>query len=164
MKYLTIRFINTKGIVSRLITGETFSLMDHCEGLSRDGNSWVGAHAWTGVQARSLDWADEDIIWCREYTIPCTEEEYEDAMAFMDKHVLSRTRYNYRGVFGVFVHDRNATDRTRIDCSDFMIQWLWAARKKVLNVRPGESWMVTPEMLHLSPIFIGRGTSSNAAY
>jgi len=154
MPVLTIRFINTKGIISRLITGETFSLMDHTEGLNRAGDAWIGAHAWTGIEARPLDWADKDIIWERRYEIPCTNEEYEAAMMFMDKSI--GIKYNYRGILGILLHDRNATSRDRMDCSDFMLQWLWTAGKIVLNVRQAESWMITPELLHLSPLFIGR--------
>lgn len=162
MPTLNIRFINTRGLVSRIITGATFSLIDHCEGKNRQGDAWVGAHAITGIEPRPLNWADEDLIWCREYSIPVTNDEYDAAMVFMEKHVAARTPYNYRGVFGVFAHERNATDRRRVDCSDFMLQWLWAAHQTVLNVRPGESWMITPELLHLSPLFIGKISKDKA--
>jgi hypothetical protein len=155
MPLLTIRFINSNDFVSKLITGETFSLICHCEGLNRAGDAWVGAHAFTGIQARPLNWCT-DLIWERRYAIPVTEEQYEAAMTFMESKI--GMPYNYKGILGLLFRDRNATDRKRIDCSDFMLQWLWAAGQTVLNCRQGESWLITPETLHLSPLFIGKCT------
>jgi len=60
MPVLTVRFINTRGFVSRLITGETFSLMDHVEAMDRTRTKWVGAHAGTGVEARPLGWSGQE--------------------------------------------------------------------------------------------------------
>lgn len=155
MKTLTIRFINASDIVSKLITGDTFSLICHTEGMNRAGDGWVGAHAFTGVESRPLNWC-RNKTWERRYEIPVTDEQYDAAMKFMESKI--GTPYNYRSIAGLFLHDRRLTNRTRIDCSDLMLQWLWAAGQTVLNVRSGESWMITPEILHISPLFIGRCT------
>src|SRR6185437_10827571 len=82
MKSLVIRFIDEPGIVARLISGWTDSLFCHTEGLSRDGKSWVGAHAGTGVEGRPLDWSKPTFE--RVYSIPVTDEQYELAMRFME--------------------------------------------------------------------------------
>jgi len=153
MYNLTIRFINSSDLISKLITGETFSLICHTEGMNRAGDGWIGAHAFTGVQDRPLDWC-KNLTWERRYNIPVTKLQYEQAMSFLESKI--GTPYNYRSIFGILARKRDFTDRKGIDCSDLMLQWLWAADQTVLNVRPGESWMVSPETLHLSPLFIGR--------
>jgi hypothetical protein len=154
VKVLTIRFINTRGLVSRLITGATFSYIDHVEAKNRSEDAWVGAHAFTGIEARPLDWADKDLIWVREYSIVLTDEEYEDAMALQEAAI--GTKYNYWGVLGVFLHIRKLNNPKRKDCSEHIFELLLAASKQCLNVLDEFSWMITPETLHLSPIFIGR--------
>ncbi len=155
MPVLTVRFINTTGFISRLITGATFSLMDHVEVMNRARNGWVGAHAGTGVQDRPLNWADKNLIWVRQYDIPSTDAEYERGMAALEASV--GTPYNYRGVLGVFLRLRGFTSAGRVDCSQNVENVLCAAKGvPPLNVLPQFSWMVTPEILHLASIFIGR--------
>ena len=154
MNTLVIRFINSKGLISRLITGETFSLMDHCEMLSRDGQSWIGAHAWTGIEARPLNWADKGLIWERRYALEVKRERYDVAHAYMDACI--GIKYDYRGILGMMLRRRKMYSTDRMDCSQFMCNWLMAAGLQPLNVLPEFTWMVTPEMLHLSPILIGK--------
>jgi hypothetical protein len=164
MQTLTIRFINSKGFVSRLITGSTFSLMDHCEMLSRDGQSWIGAHAWTGIEARPLDWADKDLLWERRYAISMTDEQYGRAQTYIESSI--GVKYDYRGILGIVLRRRKLYSTDRKDCSQFGTETLssgylngkllTAAGLRPLNVLPEYSWMVTPEMLHLSSLFIGR--------
>lgn len=161
MPNLVIRFINTKGIISRLITGETFSLMDHTEGLNRAGDAWVGAHAWTGIEARPLDWADKDLIWERRYSIPVTDAQYKLAMAYMEASI--GVKYDYRGILGMVLRQRKMYSTDRMDCSQFMCNWLMAAGLYPLNVRAAYTWMISPESLHLSPLFIGRRTTTIGA-
>jgi uncharacterized protein YycO len=155
MPVLTLRFINSRDIISKLITGMTFSLICHTEGMNRSGDGWIGAHAFTGVQERPLDWC-KNLTWERRYDIPVTDEQYEAAMEFLESKI--GTPYNYRSILGIVIRKRTLTSRDRVDCSDLMLQWLWAAgqEEEVLNVRPGESWMITPEILHLSSLLIGK--------
>ncbi len=155
---LTVRFINTKGFISRLITGSTFSLMDHVEVMNRTRDAWVGAHAFHGIEARPLAWADRSLTWCREYDIPCTAAEYDRAMAYQEAAI--GTPYNYAGCLGVFLHNRKLNTPGRKDCSEHVFELLSAAfHIPPLNVLRSWSWMVTPETLHLSPVFYGRSTS-----
>jgi hypothetical protein len=128
--------------------------MDHCEGLSRDGQSWIGAHAWTGIEARPLDWADKDLLWERRYSIPVTDAQYKLAMAYMEASI--GVKYDYRGILGMVLRQRKMYSTDRMDCSQFMCNWLMAAGLFPLNVLPMATWMVSPEMLHLSSLFIGK--------
>ena len=157
MPNLTMRFIRTKGIVSWLICFITFSYEDHVEAKNRAGDAWVGAHAGTGIETRSLDWADKDLLWSREYTLPCTDEQYERAMTFQESAI--GTKYNYLGCLGVFLRSRKLNDPERKDCSEHCFEFLTAAfQKPPMNIRPESSWAGTPEMLHSAAIFIGKCT------
>lgn len=153
MPNLTIRFINARDIVSKLVSGETFSLICHTEGLNRAGDAWIGAHAFTGVEARPLDWC-KNLTWERRYSIPVSDEQYESAMEYMEQSI--GIKYNYRGILGLLFHNRRWNNQSRMDCSEFMFRWLWAGGKMSLNVAAGYQWRVTPETLHLSSLLIGR--------
>ena len=153
MPLLTIRFINEPDLVSRLITWTTDSLFCHTEGLSRDGEHWVGAHSGTGVQARALNWCKPTFE--RRYAVPVSTERSEDAMAFMDAKV--GCPYDYADIVGLALHKRIGASDHAVICSAFMLLWLQAAGLHPLNVLEQFAYLVTPETLHLSPLFIGRG-------
>ncbi len=153
MPNLTIRFINDPGLVSHLISWEMDSLFCHTEGLSRDGKSWVGAHAGPGVQARLLDWCKPTFE--RRYALPVSDQQYEAAMAFMESKI--GTPYDYEDIVGLALHRRMGASDHSIICSAFMYLWLRSAGIEALNVLESFAYLVTPETLHLSPVFIGRG-------
>lgn len=153
MPILTIRFINAIDLVSKLVTGETFSLICHVEAMNRARDKWVGAHAFTGIEARTLDWC-KDLTWERRYDIFVTDADYEKAMTFQESAI--GTKYNYRGILGIFLRNRKWNSKDRRDCSEHVFELLLASGRQSLNVLPDFDWMVTPEMLHLSPIFIGK--------
>jgi hypothetical protein len=169
MKHLVVRFICSADLVSKLITWTTDSLWCHTEALSRDGKSWIGAHAGTGVQARPLDWAQTT----REavYAVPVVDECYERAMAFLEAKI--GTPYNYQDIVGLALHARIGASDHRIICSALMAEFLMEADLQPLNCLEEFAYLVTPETLHLSPIFIRRriaiqreihdGTSEEAA-
>jgi hypothetical protein len=158
MQNLTVRFIRTRGFVSWLICFISFSYEDHCEAKNRAKNAWVGAHAGTGIEPRSLDWADKDIIWCREYDIPCTDEQYERAMKFQEAAI--GTKYNYWACLGVLLRNRKLNNPMRKDCSEHLFEILYETfQKPPLNILNQFSWMVTPELCHLAPVLIGRCVS-----
>lgn len=152
MTNLTIRFIHGDDIVSGLIGYATDSLWTHVECLSRDGKSWIGAHAGTGVQARPLDWCKPT----REavYAVPVTDEEAEAANTWLESRI--GTPYNYADILGLAIHARIGMNRHEIICSAAMLEYLWKASQQPLNVLEGYEALITPETLHLSPIFIGR--------
>lgn len=153
MPSLTIRFINEPGIISRLVSWSTDSLFCHTEGLGRDGQSWVGAHSGTGVQSRPNNWCKPTFE--RRYAIPVTQERYEVAMQFMDAKI--GCPYDYTDAVGLALHSRIGVSNHEIICSAFMLLWLQAGGLEPLNVMESFAYLVTPETLHLSPIFRGRG-------
>jgi len=139
--------------------------MDHTEALNDAGNAWVGAHAFTGIEARPLDWADKDLLWERRYAIPMTAEQYGRAQAYMQACLAAKVKYDYRGCLGILLRRRKMYSTDRKDCSQFMTETLssgylngrllTAAGLLPLNVLPDYTWMITPEMLHLSPLLVG---------
>lgn len=152
MPNLTIRFIDTPDLVSRLITFTTDSLWCHTESLSRDGKSWIGAHAGTGIQARPLDWCKP--IRERRYSIPVTDEQYETAMGWLEEKV--GMPYDYTDIVGLAIHKRIGASKSRVICSAAMLEFMMAASLMPLNCQGNFSYLITPEVLHLSPVFIGR--------
>ncbi len=161
MPTLTTRFIFEPGLVSDLIGFATDSLWIHTEGLNRTGDAWVGAHAGTGVQARPLNWCSPT----REsrYQIPVTEEEYDLAMEYQESKI--GTRYDYADIIGLALHIRIGVSKHEVICSAFELGRYMAAGIRPLNVLDGYQYLVTPETLHLSPMFIGKRsyTFPNAA-
>ncbi|MDE2101613.1 MAG: hypothetical protein KGL39_30485 [Patescibacteria group bacterium] len=151
MPNLIIRFINSPGIISTLIDWETDSLFCHTEALSRDGQHWIGAHAGTGVQARPLDWTTTTRDY--RYALEVTEEQYEAAMAFLESKI--GTPYDYLDIVGLLFKFR-VHDPKQLICSAFMMEFLAAAGIQPLNCLPDFDYLITPETLHLSPIFIGK--------
>lgn len=155
MPFLTIRFIYEPGIISKLIGWQTDSLWCHTEGLSRDGKSWIGAHAGTGVQARPLDWCKPT----REavYAVPVSQGEYERAMTFLESKLGEP--YNYESILGLALHVRLTASGTT-DCSALMLAYLMQGGHFPLNCLEGFEYLISPEVLHLSSIFIGRRVAS----
>lgn len=152
MPNLTVRFVNEPGIVSRLITFGENGLLCHTEGKSRDGKSWIGAHAHTGVEPRPLDWCKPTLEYV--YSIPVTQAHYDAAMDWLESKI--GTPYNYLDILGLALHARIGASDHRIICSVLMIEWLMKADLQPLNVLPEYAYLITPETLHLSPLFIGR--------
>lgn len=153
MKFLTIRFINEPGIVSKLIDWNTDSLWCHTEALSRDGKSWIGAHAGTGVQARSLDWCKKPTRE-RRYATPVTDMQHETAMSWLESKI--GTPYDYADIAGLSLHVRTGASEHEIICSALMTEFLMQASLLPLNIQEGYTYLVTPEILHLSPLFAGQ--------
>lgn len=155
MAVIRIRFVAGGGFVGRSIRWVTNSLFQHVEFGTPEG-SWIGAHAGAGIQERAADYAK----YSREfvYEIPCTDSQLNDLMIWCDAQV--GTPYNYRDIVGLLVRKRQWTTPQRMICSQFCTKGLLhvfgAAR--VLNVLPMYAYLVTPEMLHLSPLFVGRQT------
>lgn len=152
MKHIVVRFINDADLVSRLIDWTTDSLWCHTEALSGDGQSWIGAHAGSGVQARALDYCRPE----REarYAIPVEDSAYDSAMAWLDAKI--GTAYNYADIVGLALRTRVGASDHQVICSALMTEFLQQAGLQPLNCLEGFAYLITPETLHLSPIFIGR--------
>jgi hypothetical protein len=148
---LTIRFIGEGDLVSRLIEWATGSLWCHTEGLSRGGCSWIGAHAGSGVALRPLYWVTPRRE--RRYAIPVSQAAYDNAMTWLESQI--GVKYDYLDCIGLAIRKRTWNPR-RLICSELMVEFMQAAGLAPLNVLPGFDALITPEVLHLSPIFIGR--------
>ncbi len=150
--YIIVRFICSHGFIGRAISSWTNSLFDHVEFGTPEG-TWIGAHAKGGVQERSADYCDP----FRDYTyrIPCSAAKRDELLAWARSKI--GTRYNFRDILGLLMHNRTLTNPNRLICSQFVCEGLLTVfgAKQVLNVLPDYTYLVTPEMLHLSPIFVG---------
>lgn len=157
MAELIIRFIGAHDVESRLIQWATNSLLCHTEALSRDGKHWIGAHAFTGVQARRLNWC-KDVELDLTYTLPVTDEAYGRGMAWLEGMV--GVKYDYTGCFGLAIHKRIGGGVGRVDCSALMTRYMMNSGLWPLNCLDSYAYLITPETLHLSPLFIGRRAAS----
>lgn len=155
MPNLVIRFIDESDIVSRLITWTTNSLWCHVEVLSRQENGWTGAHSGSGVEHRPLDWC-KSICRERRYAIPVTIQQYYAAHDWLESKI--GTPYDYKDILGLSLHKR-VWSGNRVICSALMLQFMQEAGLEPLNCLPEFSALITPETLHLSPLFIGRGVA-----
>lgn len=153
MPELTIRFIDEPGLISKLITFETGSLFCHTECLSRDGSTWVGAHAGTGVEARAKDWCRPTLE--RRYAVPVSELGYAKAMAWLEKKL--GCPYDYADIAGMVLRSRAGASDHAVICSALMLGFMQQAGMQPLNCLEQFNYLITPETLHLSPVFIGRG-------
>jgi len=152
MQSLVIRFIDEPDWVSRAITWTTNSLWCHTEALNRAGTGWTGAHAGPGVETRALNWCKP--LRERRYAIPVSAKDYSAAHDFLESQL--GIYYDYRDIFGLLIHKRVWSPQ-RVICSQLMTEFMQHAGLQPLNVLPQFSALITPETLHLSPIFIGRG-------
>jgi hypothetical protein len=151
MPNLTIRFIDSPGVVSRLITWATDSLWDHTECLNRNGTAWIGAHSGTGVQARPLDWVKPTRE--RRYALLVYSAQYQKAQDWLESKI--GTPYDYQDIIGLMLKKR-VWNAQRVICSTLMLQFMQEAGLQPLNCLPDFDALISPEVLHLSPLFIGR--------
>lgn len=155
MKTFTSRFIATSGFVSDAIKlVEGVSYIDHTEFLNRAGTGWIGAHAGIGVQDMPLDWA-KDIVWERQYRLQVEDDAYDRMMKFAESKI-GVTKYDYAAIFGIQFRIRNLDNDKRLMCSALHYETLCAGDIWALNVLPQYAHLVTPETLHLSPIYRGK--------
>ncbi len=158
---IIIRFIRTPGFVTSAICWVTASLFDHVEfGVEKDGKlvGWLGAHSSGGVQLRAVDYCKPTFE--RRYAYPVAPHEYLRWKA----HAFSKigTPYNFLDIAGLLLRMRKMTTKHRLICSQFCAWALHQAGVEALNVAPGYYHLVTPETLHLSPLWIGNEIHAEA--
>lgn len=153
MASIRVRFITQDGFISAAIRKMTGSLFSHCEFGTPEG-TWIGAHLGDGIQERPANYCTPS----REYVyeIPCTDEQAANALAWMRSKI--GTKYNTLDIVGLMLQARSLQSPQRYICSEFCTEGLLVAfgSAKVLNVLNSWAYRITPEMLHLSPIFVGR--------
>lgn len=149
-----VRFITADGFVSSGIRWVTNSLWSHVEFGTPIG-TWIGAHADGG-------WMERPANYCtptREamYDIPCTQE-IMDAHLKRIRAMVGQMPYNKLDIVGLLIKNRKLSTPHALICSqgatEELIMRFGSAR--VLNVLMGFEYLITPETLHLSPIFVGR--------
>lgn len=156
MPRIILRFIRTPGFITSGICWDTNSRFDHAEfGVEQNGliTGWLGAHAWHGVQLRAPDYCKPTFE--RRYAIPVTQNQYDA----WHKYAFGAigTGYNFKDILGLLIHARGMSSPHKLICSQFCIDGMYAAGIVMLNVLPARTYLVTPEMLHLSTVLIGRG-------
>lgn len=150
---IRVRFIRGNGFVSDAIARLTGSLFSHVEFGTPEG-TWIGAHIGGGIQERPADYCKPRLEYV--YEIPCTPEQQADALAWMRSRI--GTKYNVTDIAGLALQMRSLRNPHQYICSQFCCEGLlrFFGAAAVLNVLPEWAYRVTPEMLHLSPIFVGR--------
>lgn len=150
MAFFKIRFINTPGIVSALIDWEGNSLWDHVE-IETDTGTYIGAHAGGGIEERPANYCTPSRE--RRYSIPCSQAQLDLIMAKARSRI--GTQYNLADIVGLAIHNRHFDDKQREICSEFTMECAEAGNLFLLNVEREFFFLVTPEMVHLSPLLRG---------
>ena len=107
---------------------------------------------------RPADYAE----YSREYIydLACTDQQLQDLMTWARARL--GTKYNFMDIVGLLVRNRSSpAGPQRLICSQFCTPGLLTVfgAAKVLNVQGDYAYLITPETLHLSPIFVGRRVS-----
>lgn len=150
---IRVRFIANHTWLGWDIRAWTGSLFEHVEFGTPEG-TWIGAHAQGGVQERPA-------AYCapfREYVydIPCTPAQLEDLMGWARGKI--GTPYNFLDIGGLLFQARLWTGRHQLICSQFVTDGLILilGASAILNVLSDWTYRITPEILHLSPVFYHR--------
>lgn len=153
---IRVRFVAGPGFVGAAIRRLTGSLFQHVEFGTPDG-TWIGAHDDGGIQERAADYA----VYTREYVyeIPCTQAQQDSLLAWARSKI--GTKYNFLDILGLLIQNRTLHSPNRFICSQFCAEGLLLifGAPKVLNTLAEYDYRITPETLHLSPIFVGRRVS-----
>ncbi len=151
MPYVTVRFIANHTFLSWSIRRLTGSLFSHVE-LGTPEGTWIGALA-DGIK----EWPAQYCNPFREYVyeIPCTREQQSHLLAWARSKI--GTKYNFTDIVGLLFQNRTLHTPNRFICSQFCTDGLLEVfeASRVLNVRREWAYRITPEMLHLSPLFVG---------
>lgn len=150
---IRVRFVANDTFVSKAIRRLTGSLFSHVEFGTPQG-TWIGALAGSGIQERPADYCRPSLAYV--YEIPCTQAQQHLALKRMRARI--GTKYNYSDIVGLLFQARRMTSPSRLICSQFCTEGLLYVfgAQRVLNVQPEWAYRITPETLHLSPVFVGR--------
>lgn len=149
---IRIRFIRCGGFISWAIARLTGSLFSHVE-FGTPSGTWIGAHIGDGIQERAANYCTPEREFV--YEIPCTI--YQERMLLAWARSQIGTKYNTLDILGLLFQTRSLRSPHRYICSQFCTEGLLHSfgAPKVLNVLESWSYRITPETLHLSPIFVG---------
>jgi len=156
MPSIRVRFIRDKGFISRAISGITGSLFSHVEFGTPDG-TWIGAHIEDGIRERRANYCSPPLEYV--YEIPITGDREIEALQWMRSKIGAA--YNTVDILGLMFEARSLRSPNRYICSQFCTEGLirFYGAHNVLNVLDDWTYRITPETLHLSPIFVGNQIS-----
>lgn len=151
MRYFRLRFITEAGMEPSLIrffsrSGSGFS---HVDIVEPDG-TFLGARS-DGVKIRPANYTETSLE--RWYAIPFEDTVYHKMMDFA--HAQLGKAYDFIDIFGLAGQNRDWHDPEKWICSELAAASMLAGGVLPLNVEPDLVYMITPEMLHLSPLLIG---------
>lgn len=149
---IRVRFIADAHWSSRLIRYGTGSLFSHVE--IGDGNGgWIGAHIGDGIQDRPANYCQTT----REYVYEIPANSVQTGLAIRWAQSKIGGRYDWRDILGMVVGNRRLRSPQAFICSGFVTECLIGVfgASRVLNVQSDWTYRITPEELHLSPIFVG---------
>jgi hypothetical protein len=121
----------------------------HVEFWDPKTNPFIGARSKGGVQERPADYCK--VNWDRRYATPCTQEQADGVLADARAHIGQK--YDYKAILGIFLRNNLHSDGKEI-CSEFWTSVMQGRKFDVLNVDPQFVFKITPEMVHISPIFL----------
>lgn len=153
MAVITVRFVASPSFVGSAIRWATNSIFQHTEFGTPQG-TWIGAHAGSGIEERPANYGNYPTEYL--YEIPCTDPQLSNLLTWA-RAKCGQTPYNYKDIAGLLFHARKLTSPQRMICSQFCTEGLLETfgPKRVLNVQADYAYLITPETLHLSPIFAG---------
>jgi hypothetical protein len=164
MKLIKSRFVAERDWVSKAIQFvEGGSLICHC-GFVFDAEEqaalnikgpYIESHDThgVGVYDDAFYVGGNTVTWQRVYGNEVTDDQY----AVMTSGMKSRfgAPYDFKDIFGRLLHKEWHNDKG-FDCSAFHVAMMWLGGLQLLNVLPEFQYKVTPEMDHLSSLFIGK--------
>lgn len=152
MTSIRVRFLATKSFTGLGIRWITGSLFQHVE-YGTPEETWIGAHIGSGIQERAPDYCKPALEYI--YDIPCTDEQAQELLRWARSKI--GTKYNTTDIVGLMFQARKLTSPHDLICSQFCCEGLLHifGTAKVLNVLENWAYRITPETLHLSPIFVG---------
>jgi hypothetical protein len=149
---IVVRFIQNRPLFSRLIAWYTTSLWSHVEFGTPQG-TWIGAHLSGGIQERPHDYCNPRLE--ARYALKVTATELEVFLGGLRSEI--GTKYNVPAIIGLAIHDRHLNNPSERICSQFVARHLLRqfGAERTWNLLPEWAYLMTPDMVHISPIFCG---------
>ncbi len=151
MPDLIVRFVTEKDFISTGIRWVTYSDFSHVE-LGLPDGTWLGAHASGGVQIRLANYMIPSLE--RVYALPVSDLAYAQGLDYAKSKI--GTTYSVSDIGRIFFRSHATKSPHGLICSWFVIDTLNTAGLYPLNVLANYNFKITPDMLHLSPIFRGK--------
>lgn len=143
------RFVDDGSWIAEGIDFTTNSIWPHVEFGDRQRRTWIGAHHGGGVEERGF-------YYCKVKRQAIYAVDWDDRILDDARADVGKTAYDMVDIAGLFLHIRGLDDGRNRICSQWCFLKAWNRGVTMLNALPEFSHLITPEGLHLSPLFIGR--------